>query len=85
MYFDRGEHFMHPFRQRWLRESKGQKILITNTFWGGIAEVEARDSKVTPALQAADFIAWAESRSLSSSVDRPQRHLATIQHMIIPS
>jgi hypothetical protein len=85
VYFDRGEQFMHPFRQRWLRESKSQKIVITNTFWGGIAEVEALDSKVTPALQAADFIAWAESRKRSSSVDRPQRHLATVQQMIIPS
>lgn len=85
VYFDRGEQFMHPFRQRWLRECKKQRVVVTNTFWGGIREVEALDSKVTPGLQAADFIAWAESRRRSSSIDRPQRHLAAIQEMIIPS
>lgn len=85
VYFDRGEQFMHPFRQRWLQENKTQKFVKTNTFWGGIAEVEALDATETPALQAADFIAWAESRKRSSAVDRPQRHLATIQGMIIPS
>jgi hypothetical protein len=81
VYSDRGEEFMHPFRQRWLRESKTQKLAITNTFWGGIAGVEALDSRKTPALQAADLIAWAESRKRSSSQDRPQRHLARIQEM----
>jgi hypothetical protein len=85
VYFDQGEEFMHPFRQRWLRESKTQKVVISNTFWGGISEVEALDSKVTPALQASDFLAWAESRKLSSSTDRAQRHLARIQAWIIPS
>jgi len=85
IYFDQGEKFMHPFHQRWLLESKSQKLVITNTFWGGIAEVEALDSKQTPALQAADFIAWAESRKRWSLEDRPQRHLAKIQEMIIPS
>lgn len=85
VYFDQGEDFMHPFRQRWLRESKTQKRVITNTFWGGVADVKALDSRKTPALQAADFIAWAESRKRSSAQDRPQRHLARIQAMIIPS
>lgn len=85
VYFDQGEDFMHPFRQRWLRESKTQKLVITNTFWGGIADVKALDSRKTPALQAADFMAWAESRKRSSARDRAQRHLARIQAMIIPS
>jgi hypothetical protein len=85
VYFDRGEKFMHPFRQRWLQENKIQKIIKTDTFWGGIAEVEALDATQTPALQAADLLAWAESRERSSIEDRAQRYLAKIQGMIIPS
>ena len=83
IYFDRDEPFMHDFRQRWLRENK-KRVVFLNTFWGSIVEVEALDSKETPALQAADFIAWAASRGRSSVEDRPYRHLVNIHELIMP-
>ena len=58
---------------------------ITNTFWGGIAEVEPLNMRDEPALQAADMIAWAESRHRSSDEDRPWRYLAKIIEPVIPS
>jgi hypothetical protein len=50
VYFDHGERFMHPFRQRWLQENKGQRLVITNAFWGLIADVAELDMRNTPAL-----------------------------------
>lgn len=85
IFFDQGEPFMNPLRQRWLRESKNQRVIVTNLFWGSIVAIEALDSAQTPGLQAADFIAWAQSRRRSSANDRSMRHLADFQEMIIPS
>ncbi len=83
--FDKGEKFMHDFRQRWLKDRKPRRGVFTNTFWGLIVDVTAKDMRITPALQAADLLAWSESRRRASTEDRRFRHLAKIIEGVIPS
>jgi hypothetical protein len=85
IYFDQGEKFMHPFRQKWEREMKTQKRVINNSFWGLIEDVSSLDMRTTPPLQAADLIAWAESRQRSSVEERPWRNLAKMIEPVLPS
>jgi Protein of unknown function (DUF3800) len=84
IYFDQNEPFMHDFRQRWLRERKRQRPVITNAFWGLIAQVNALDMRHEPALQAADMLAWATSRK-QSGVERPMRFLVDVIEKVIPN
>ena len=85
VYFDRGEGFMHSLRQRWLKEKKSQRVVINNTFWGLIVDIDARDMRNTPALQASDLLAWSETRNRASTEDRPFRYLAKIVEAVVPS
>lgn len=83
VYFDQNERFMHPFRQRWQKENKGQRLVIKNAFWGLIADVGELDMRNSPALQASDLLAWAASRRYSA-VQRPFLYLAEILQTVIP-
>lgn len=83
IYFDQNENFMHDFRQRWLLERKGRRLLITKTFWGLIADVGALDMRHTPALQAADMLAWATTRR-HSGVERAMRFLIDVIEKVVP-
>ena len=73
----------HPIRQRWQQENKGHHLVITNTFWGLIADISEMDMRNTPALQAADLLAWARSRKYSAE-QRPFLHLADILEQVVP-
>jgi hypothetical protein len=84
IYFDQNERFIHSFRQRWQRELKGQRLVVANCFWGLIADVEERDMRCTPGLQAADLLAWAVSRRHAGE-ERSTLHLANILEQIIPN
>lgn len=85
VHFDQDEVFMHHFRQRWLKEMKTQRVLITNTFWGSVVDITTKDMRNTPALQASDLFAWSETRYRASPEDRPFRYLAKILRAVVPS
>ncbi len=84
IFFDQNEPFMHDFRQRWLSERKTQQRIISNLFWGLIGDVKAVDMKVTPALQAADMLAWGISRRHSGR-RRPMLLLSDVIEKILPN
>jgi hypothetical protein len=84
IYFDRNEKFMHHFRQRWLREKKRQRPVITNTFWGLVEDAGALNMRETPALQAADMLAWATS-CRHSGIERSMRHLMDVIEKVVPT
>ena len=84
IYFDQNERFMHHFRQPWLREKKRETPVTTNAFWGLIEDVGALNMRDTPALQAADMLAWATSRR-HSGVERPMRHLMDVIEKVVPT
>ena len=67
--FDRGEKFLHPFKQEWDR-NKTKGPVKKPLFWDLIVDVKAMDSKAEPGLQAADMFAWSYTRSLLSK-ERP--------------
>jgi hypothetical protein len=83
IHFDQNEKFMHPIRQRWQQENKGQRLVIANTFWGLIVDISDLDMRNTSALQAADLLAWATSRRHSAE-ERPFLYLAEILEKVVP-
>jgi hypothetical protein len=85
VYFDRSERFMHPLHEQWQRKKKEERssTVITDCFWGLIMGVDDCEMDKTPALQAADLLAWATSRQ-HSKIERPYLYLAEIMKKVIP-
>jgi hypothetical protein len=80
VFFDQNEPFIYRFREAWLKHT--MKTIAT-PFWGLIANVQPVDMRNTPAIQAADMLAWGRTRSLSQK-DRPYRYLDELMKKIIP-
>jgi hypothetical protein len=85
--FDQGEPFYGKFLTRWMRAKTGDGQVVVDPvklFWDLIESITEVDSKDSGPLQAADILAWAHSRSLSS-YDRPFRDLARVMRCILPT
>jgi hypothetical protein len=85
-YFDRGEKFIHGIKELWLkRRTPPGKISIdpSNHVFDLIAEMFEVDMERYPPIQAADMLAWATTRGLSTK-ERPYRYLAEIMRKVIP-
>ena len=65
LFYDQGESFIKSVRTRWLSEEE-KKRKVKHPFWGMIANVQPLNMRDTPAIQAADLVAWAFTRRLRS-------------------
>jgi hypothetical protein len=87
-FFDKDEPFQEAFREKW-SEEKERRISPggADMFWSLIKSVASAAMRSTPALQAADLLAWATNRILSKAPDEPAlgKHLEHIMKQIIPS
>ena len=75
-YFDRGEPYYHPFREKWWG-------LRRDVAWRAIGDVR-HANRTSVGIQIADLCAWAANRQESPSRDR-FRYLSHIMRQIIPS
>jgi hypothetical protein len=66
VFFDQNEPYISEFRRQWLKRSSSSKMVLQDPFWGLIANVTPMNMRNTPPIQAADMLAWARTRSLSS-------------------
>ena len=70
LYFDRSEDFLHKINRIWQQRLDGKR-----TWWAHyvttIAPVE--NMRTTPALQLADFLAWAQNRKYSKNEPQYQQ------------
>jgi len=85
-FFDRGERFMHGIKEMWLktRTPPGQISIDPSVHvWDLIENMIEVDMQRTPPVQAADMLAWATSRGLSTK-ERRFRDLATVLRDVIP-
>lgn len=87
-FFDQNEPFEVPFKLQWTRET--QRAISPggmDMFWSLIKTVSCADMRTSPALQAADMLAWATNRALFKPPDEPVlgKHLEHIMKQIIPS
>lgn len=83
VFYDRDESFFGQVRQEWLKRADPRKRLVSGDIWGLLANVEDVNMRDTPAVQAADLIAWGHNRELSDH-ERPWRYLAGMVRKIIP-
>ena len=79
LFFDQGEPFIRSIRGRWLQEDR-PKRKVKHAFWGMLANVEPVSMKDTPAVQAADILAWAFARRLRNT---PGDEWATFADILI--
>jgi hypothetical protein len=77
VHFDTGERFIGSIRRKWKEHVTSKQRIVLNPFWGLIADIPEVDMRNTPAVQAADIIAWAITRNLSAKV-RHHKYLAEI-------
>lgn len=84
IFFDRGERFMTEFKAEWKKMCPNRHAITVEHFWGMISNVTDLDMRSSPALQAADMLAWAETRGLSAA-EKPYKHLSTIFQQCVPS
>ena len=75
-FFDKGEPYYHPFRQKWMN-------MQHDLAWRIVADVQHAD-RSSVGIQIADLWAWANNRQESAGHDR-FKHLAYIMRQIIPS
>lgn len=85
-FFDKDEPFEPVFKARW-SEKKDATVVVSfvDYFWSLIKTVTTADMKDKPALQAADLLAWATNRSLSTAKDKSFRDLHKAMKAIIPA
>jgi hypothetical protein len=62
LFFDRGEPFYGHIRNLWNR-----KALRSNSTWASIVQIGEVDTRRSPALQAADLIAWSLNRAAADN------------------
>jgi uncharacterized protein DUF3800 len=74
LFYDQNEPFIRSIRRRWLIFN-GKKSL-PNAFWESIANVQPVRMQDTPAIQAADMVAWAVTRRLRDVPDDKWARLA---------
>ena len=85
VFFDRGEHFMGPFKNRWIRgRTKPGTPKNRDNGWDVFSDVQELDLPFHFGLQAADMVAWAHSRALRE-VDRPFHYLKEWLLKVVPS
>jgi hypothetical protein len=87
LFFDRGEPFLGPFKDRWLKgRTKPGRPKPTNpdNAWDIFSNVQEVDLPFHFGLQAADMVAWAHSRALRE-VDRPFHYLKDWLIKVVPS
>jgi len=82
IFFDQGEPFLEIIRKIWMGKSAPGRVTV-EPIWGLIAGVQPMDMRNTPPIQAADMLAWARTRSLSSK-KRLYQHLDKIISTVIP-
>ena len=80
LFFDQGEPYMHTIRRRWLQYDDPGKLVTDQLFWGRIANIQPMIAKNTPAIQAADLIAWAVSRRHR---DEPEDDWARLANLLV--
>jgi hypothetical protein len=71
IFFDRGERFMKPFKDKWLAERTPPCTIATDPtkrVWDLIANIIDDDMELTPGLQAADMMAWGTTRDLAEKL-----------------
>ena len=83
LHFDRDEPFIKPIRDRWLPCRPIPGKVTSEPFWGLIQDILPVPMDENPAVQAADMLAWARTRSLVPH-DRPWRYLADMMRAVIP-
>jgi hypothetical protein len=75
-YFDKGEPYHHPFRQKWMK-------MQDDPAWRMIADVQHAD-RTAVGIQMADLWAWANNRQESTEHDRFTR-LCYVMRQIVPT
>lgn len=86
-FFDRDEPFKPAFEKLWERK-RGQVLNVTGSemFWQMVHPPAALDFRHTPALQAADMLAWASNRMLlPSNSPKILKYLEPVMKKIVPS
>jgi hypothetical protein len=68
LFYDQDEPFISSIRRRWLDVHKSNHLVTDQLFWGTIANVQPVDMRDTPAIQAADMVAWSATRRLRYSL-----------------
>ena len=85
-FFDQTEPFEEPFKQKWIAEKERRvNVAAGDVFWSIIKTVTSADMRQHPPLQAADMLAWAVNRDLTSDADKPYRYLAGMMVEVIPT
>ena len=64
LFFDNDEPFIKSIRRRWEKAVSPKRLVTNELFWGRIANVQPVMMRDTPAIQAADVVAWSFTRRL---------------------
>ena len=85
-FFDIEEPFEGIFKAKWKQETEA---LIVSGYWfevwNKVKSVTSVRAKDRPPMQAADLLAWATTRELTGTGDRPWSNLLRIMKEIVPS
>jgi hypothetical protein len=87
LFYDRGEPYLGRFKNRWLKgRTKPGKPKPTNpdNGWDVFSDVQEIDLRFHFGLQAADMVAWANSRALRET-ERPFHYLRDWLLEVVPS
>ena len=84
IFSDRDEPYIKEFKKEWARHQEPKRLIKPGNLWGWIASIEEVNMRETPATQACDMVAWAESRSVSDA-ERPYKFLSKIIQTVTPT
>jgi hypothetical protein len=87
LFYDRGEQFLGPFKNRWLKgrtEPGRLKSSNPDNGWDVFSDVQEVELPFHFGLQAAHMVAWANSRALSD-IERPFQYLRYWLLEVVPS
>lgn len=83
-YFDVKEPFRHYFEKLW-EQKKRDRLDENREAYQLIKSVGVVDARDTPAMQAADLMAWGMNRTLTAKEGEFMKHLAFMIKQIVPN
>ena len=69
LFYDQDEPFIKSIRSRWRKHNDPKKLIVGDSFWGRLANIQPVDMRDTPAIQVADMVAWAATRRILNLPD----------------
>jgi hypothetical protein len=85
-FFDLDEPFEEIFKAKWKKETEA--LIVSGHWfdvWNKVKSVTSVRAKDSPPMQAADLLAWATTRELTGTDDRPWSSLLKIMKEVVPS